>query len=565
MTASRITLGVGYGTHDSAVCLMSDGNILMALEQERLDRVKGSRAAPVAALEIILRETSLTLGDVDSIGLPMRRAAQLTRPVYDSLDFRKGAGWARKSSIEEINTTRRVRRLGGSLAAAAKPGTRPQYFRHHDAHAASVSGVADTADMAILVMDGIGEIDTVSFYIGKRNSAPSCIRRIRYPHSLGKVYGAICRHLGFFGPSKEGQVMGLAAYGEPTFQERIAQIVMNFAGDFKVDTSYFRLSASSARHSTVSDRFVHEFGPSRHPAEAISDLHRNLAASLQAHLNETVLNLTMWLTEETGRRRVALAGGVALNCVTNGVLARNDGIDELVIPPYPHDGGLAIGAAALCAWNSGQTVHPLSTSRLGPTLTPRSAISAAESAGLAATPIEVSQLARHLARGQLIGLVNGRAEFGPRALGGRSIIADPRAHQMRLRINQAVKNRDEFRPLAPCTTVEAAPTIFGLSGPSPYMSRSVSVRSDWVPRIPAVVHTDGTARVQTVSEDDDPVLYKLLQEFGSLTGCPVLVNTSFNGRDEPLVLSAADAIASGLAMGLDGLFLAGNFVDLQWR
>lgn len=556
---SELILGVGFGTHDSAICLMRNGAILSALEQERADRQKGSKAPPVDALQLCLTQAQLELPNVDVIASPMIPWRQLSRVLARPESFTSMRAVLRT----ELDTVRGVNRYLYDLKRRSSGrNARLVRFRHHDCHAASALWAQPNEESAILVVDGIGETDTVSIYSGDKSRGLKCLRRYRFPHSIGKVYGAVCRHLGFWGHSKEGRVMGLAAHGQPTFAQEFADMLWPGGRGFNVDTPLFRLSASSLHPSLVSPLFESRFGPGRAINQLVTLKHADLAASLQAGVTTALKGLVRQAMHLAERSEVTLAGGVALNCSANGEIARLPDVSSLFVPPYPHDGGLAIGAAVLASGSFRE--HPSGTrgARLGPQYSRTDVVKAAAILGLSPVEHSIEDVAALLARGYVLGWFQGRAEFGPRALGGRSILADARDLNVRRRINDAVKERDSFRPLAPCVKRDRASTIFELPYDTPYMSMSVPVRPDWWLRIPAVVHEDKSARVQTVDSDSEPELYRLLEVFEEITACPVLINTSFNGHDEPLVLTPTDAILSGQRIGLDGVWMDGLYVDL---
>jgi len=472
------------------------------------------------------------------------------------------------------------------------------FVEHHQAHAASAFYPSPFARAAVLTLDGVGEWATAASGLGERNTL-TLDREIRFPHSLGLLYSAFTYYCGFKVNSGEYKLMGLAPYGRPTYRDAILGEVMDLRpdGSFHLDMKYFNYCQGL---TMTSRRFDARFGgPPRHPESALTQRHMDLAASVQAATEEAVVRLAADLRSRTGCADLAMAGGVALNCVANGRLVRERVVDNLWVQPAAGDAGGALGAALFAHHRllgkprEADGRHDRQGgSLLGPSYGDEEIRAAAEAAGLIGTTLDdtarderVSEL---LASGKVVGWFQGRMEYGPRALGARSILGDARDPSMQARLNLAIKFRESFRPFAPIVLAERAAEWFDLRGgvESPYMlivadvNRSrllpiseadrATMESDPdllrrvnVPRstIPAATHVDGSARVQTVDLGRNPGLHALLSAFERRTGCPVLVNTSFNVRGEPIVCTPAEAIRCYLATGMDALAIGGHLFE----
>lgn len=517
-------LGVNAVFHDAAAAIIVDGQIIAATEEERLTRRKSrKRPVPFSNWEIpelsaraCLRIAGLAPEDLDAVAYSYDPA--LVPPLDGDVS----------ANYWEGLRTLYVRKAGEFLSRAL-PGLDAscvRYVDHHTAHAASAYLAAPVEQPAVMVVDGRGEVDTA--LLGWVDGASlKEFHRVRMPNSLGLFYEFATEHLGFRRSADEYKVMGLAAYGTPRFDDELSRWV----------------------RATDNGRFVTEpvdwarFNPRRLPSEPIEERNRDLAASVQRRLEEILLAMARWLRAASGRRSLVLAGGVAFNCVANARLAAEAGFDEVWVQPAAGDAGTALGAALHLASLCGDRVEPMRTARLG-----RAWDDSEIEAALRAARVPFTRhadialpVADALANNAIVGWFNGRSEFGPRALGGRSLLAHPGDPRNLHRLND-VKGREEFRPLAPIVLASWAPKIFRGQLPSPYMLFTHRVNADWSARIPAVVHVDGTSRVQTVNPADEPELASLLEAFRERTGLPVLVNTSFNTADRPIVDSPRDAL-----------------------
>ena len=511
-------LGVNAVFHDPAAALVVDGETVAAAEEERFSRRKhGKEAVPFSAWELpadamrwCLDHVGVEPGQVDAVAYS-----------YDP-DLAPPPGPAVTDDDWEGLRTLYVRRVPGFLATAL-PGLRTdrlRYVPHHVAHAASACVAAPAGRSAVLVLDGRGE---VASHLGGRwrDGTLDVLASQRLPHSLGLLYEEVTAHLGFRRSSDEYKVMALASYGDPD----------RFGDVFR---SHVRATADGGFNIAPLD--LARLAPARAPGEGWADVHADLAAAAQRRVEEIVLDLARWLQERTGDRTITLAGGVALNCVANGRLAAEGPFDDVWVQPAAGDAGTALGAALAVAAAMGDDCPPFTTAALGRGWDDdavEAVLKAAEQpyhrpADLAA------EVAAALADGAVVGWFQGRSEYGPRALGHRSLLCDPRRRENLSRMN-AIKGREEFRPVAPMVLAERATEIFEGVHPSPYMLFVHRVRPEWTDRVPAVVHVDGTARVQTVDAGDEPLMAAVLRAFDELTGVPVLVNTSFNTAGRPMV------------------------------
>jgi carbamoyltransferase len=511
-------LGVNAVFHDPAAALIVDGVPLAAAEEERFSRRKHGKDAvpfsawelPVEAMRWCLAEAGLTAADIDAVAYS-----------YDP-DLAPAPGPDVTADGWEGLRTLYVRRAPRFLATAL-PGLRPDrvgYVAHHVAHAASACMAAPAESSAVLVLDGRGE---VASHLGGRwhAGALEVLAGQRLPHSLGLLYEEVTAHLGFRRSSDEYKVMALASYGDPG----------RFGPAFRD-----RVRATGDGGFAVEPVDLATLAPARHPDEGWQDVHADLAAAVQRRLEEVVLDLARWLHARTGEETITLAGGVALNCVANGRLAAEGPFARVWVQPAAGDAGTALGAALAVAARRGEPRVSFTTAALGRGWDDdeiESVLKAAEQpyerpADLAETVAEA------LAKGAVVGWFQGRSEYGPRALGHRSLLCDPRRPENLGRMN-ALKGREEFRPVAPMVLADRAAEIFDGVQPSPYMLFVHRVRPGWVDRIPAAVHVDGTARIQTVSDADEPLVAAMLRAFERRTGVPVVVNTSFNTAGRPMV------------------------------
>ena len=563
-----LTLGLS-NMRDAAAALVENGRIIAAAEEERFVRIKHVTALPVHAIRFCLQTAGVRLCDVDAVAVPwkywqigrrarlaigsMLRSPQLFRVKGVRSADRLAHEWKELALLRSYLS----RRIDGT------PSPPPVFLDHHLCHAASAMLVSPFECTAVLVVDGASEAHTTML----AHADPDHIRvlkRIPLPHSLGQFYAAITAYLGFKPDHDEYIVMGLAGYGEPRFAQALRSQVLRSLPDGEVHLDTRLLDFHLARHRIFSSDFVHLFGPARLPEEEITQRHQDLAASAQLALEDTLLHLARQLKKLTNEDRLCLAGGVAYNCVANRRLWREAGFHELYVPPAAGDSGAALGAALWLTHRTGRCSERkvMRSAAWGPEFSEQACRAALEGTGLAVERLADSALcervARELAGGRLVFWFQGRMEWGPRALGNRSLLADPRREDIRVLINSKVKLREPFRPFAPSVLEERAAEYFDLPGPSPFMLCTAPVHSSMKGVIPAVVHVDGSARVQTVDIDSNPLYRLLLETFSRHTGVPVLLNTSFNVH-EPIVCTPQEAVRCFLRTEVDWLVM-GNLL-----
>jgi carbamoyltransferase len=588
-------LGISAFYHDSAAALVRDGEIVAAAQEERFTRKKHDSHFPTHAAEFCLSKAGIQLTDLDYVVFydkPFLKFERLleTYIAYAPRGLRSFQMamplWIREKLFQKTLLHDELDRLAPGFDWQHKL----LFAEHHLSHAASAFFPSPFEEALILTMDGVGEWATTSVALGRGNQI-DVIKEIHFPHSLGLLYSAFTYYTGFKVNSGEYKVMGLAPYGEP----RYAQRILDFLIDLKPDGS-FRLNLDFFNYCTgltmTNGKFDDLFqGPVRKPEEPLTQRHMDLAASVQQVLDEVVLRMTRSLAQETGMRNLCLAGGVALNCVTNGKVLRDGIFERIWIQPAAGDAGGALGAA-LAAFHQfqGQPRHAsgccdrMKGSFLGPDFPQPEIARRLTAAGARFEVLDDSALldacAEALTDEKALGWFQGRMEFGPRALGARSILADARSPRMQSVLNLKVKYRESFRPFAPSVLREFAGEWFELDGDSPYMLLVADVvephRKSMTPaeqelfgiaklnvprsEIPAVTHVDYSARIQTVHEQTNPLYHALLRRFHELTGCPVLVNTSFNVRGEPIVCSPEDAFRCFMGTEIDVMAVGNCFL-----
>ncbi|MGY0236300.1 carbamoyltransferase family protein [Longispora urticae] len=585
--------------HDSAAALLRDGEIVAFIEEERLSRLKHDGAFPRLAARWCLDEAGITLGDVDHVAYfwqgyreIQHALSHFVRHLPDTLAvFRNDGGDFTPKATGLVDTLRNqgVQRhpddyhVGGALLLHLKRSvrfgaivreqlgwTRPTKFKvhlvdHHHAHAASAYFLSPFDRAAIITWDGIGSDGTSTYFgLGEGDTIVD-LKRIRFPHSLGALYAAVTGFLGFHPSRDEGKVMGLAAYGTPRYVDAFAPLVgLTDGGAYELDLSYFRHHAT-AKHQ-VSRRFLDLFGPPRPRVRGEIDQHyADVAYALQDSLERVGLHAANWLARATGETRLCTAGGVALNSVMNGRILLETPFEEFYAQPAAADDGSALGAAVMVSttklgrpWKKGGEYI-----FLGASFGEDVMLAALEAAGLAHTRPDdlLDTTARAIADGRIVGWYQGRGECGPRALGNRSILADPRRADSKERLNEKVKHRESFRPFAPSCLAERAGEYFASGYPSPVMLLVFDVLEHQRDKVPSITHADGTARVQTVSRADNPLYHALISRFDELTGVPMLVNTSFNDNEEPIVCSPEEAVRCFLKTDMDALALGPFWVE----
>ena len=587
-------LGLSAFYHDSAACLVIDGNIVAAAQEERFTRKKHDAGFPTQAVAYCLTEAGIVAADLDYVVFYDKPFLKFERLLETYLAF---APRGFKSFVTSLPVWLKDKLLQKTMIAKVLTEqfggdidwtTRLLFSEHHLSHAASAFFPSPFEEAAVLTMDGVGEWTTTSLALGRGNQL-AVHKEIQFPHSLGLLYSAITYYTGFKVNSGEYKVMGLAPYGEPKYADLIKDNLIDIKedGSFHLDMSYFNYCTGL---TMTNERFDTLFGGPRRAAESqLTQREMDLAASVQAVTEEVVIKLATGIRKSTGLRNLCLAGGVALNCVANGKLLRKNIFDNIWIQPAAGDAGGAVGAA-LAAYHmmlkQPRTVNPADSMKggyLGPEYSQTDIEQRLTKAGAVFTSVSDSEMialtAQALAEGKAVGWHQGRMEFGPRALGGRSIIADPRSEAVQKQLNLKVKYRESFRPFAPSVLREDVSEWFDIQSDSPYMllvadvakSKQLPMTPEQeklfgieklnVPRsqIPAITHVDYSARIQTVHEHTNPKYFDLITKFKEMTGCPVLVNTSFNVRGEPIVCTPEDSF--NCLMGTEIEFLVvGNAI-----
>ena len=545
--------------HDSAAALVVDGVCVAAAEEERFTRKKHCAGFPIHAIQYCLREAGLKLSDIDEIAHGFDYAPYARFYPAETLSSRRYSDVYSKAALLQLVEKH----------LPEFPQDRVVQVGHHQAHAASAACTSGWDDCLTVVIDGMGEAESASVYLARKGHLER-LRWIPVHDSIGILYSLITLHLGFDFNSDEYKIMGLAPYGDPSrfrsfFDETV---ILEDDGAIRIPILGMNRSAEDRENYTATRRHLSEvLMEPRHPDAEIRDEHRDLAASLQECLDRTVLHLCGSFGRTTGQRRLAMAGGVALNCTANGHLMRSGLFDEIYIQPAAADDGSALGAALYRSMgNGGVRNRRFPVPYLGPGYD-ESRIEAAFSQFSDSIVVErfadldqtCAKAADLIAQGHVLAWFRGRMEFGPRALGNRSIIADPGRPEMRDRVNAMVKMREGFRPFAPAVSAEQVNIWFDVAPGTelPYMIFTVDVREKFRDELPAITHVNGSARVQTVSSDSNPEFHRLLQAVGKTTGREMVLNTSFNVKGQPIVNTPEEAIETFLGTGIDFLF-AGN-------
>jgi len=562
-------LGINAFGHDTSAALVIDGNLIAAVEEERLNREKNTRAFPHLSIEYCLKEAGIKFHEIDCISYAYKPHLWfLQRFLYHQLRFFPHAmeelRYAKRSATKFLN-------LKNNIRSELKTTKSIVLVKHHDAHIASTYLISPFEKSAILTLDGIGEYETSVQAVGYGNQ----IKRLgsaNFPHSLGLMYSCISHFVGYSAGLDEGKVMGLAAYGDSSHYYSEFKKIVRFKpfGKFEFDLSYFEYHKK--RNQWLSEKFYKIFGPKRGIDEIMTERHINVAAAAQKVLEETILHITEGLFEKTKLDAICLAGGVALNSVANGKILEQGLFKEIFIQPASGDSGLPIGSAFYVhnIINGKKRDFVEKHTYWGPKFTASEIIEELNNYELPIykSPNMAEEVAKLLTEKNVVGFYQGRMEFGPRALGNRSIIADPRFHDMKDIVNEKIKFRESYRPFAPAVLAEYCGDFFERDYTSPYMLLVYKAKPGVENIIPAVIHADGTGRVQTVEKELNPEYHGVISCFHKLTGVPVIINTSFNIKDEPIVCSPEDAIRCFLGTNIDVLVMDDYIVkkaDLDLR
>jgi carbamoyltransferase len=593
-----IIIGISAYYHDSACALVRDGVIVAAAQEERFSRRKHDAEFPLQALLFCLAEAGISADEVDYVAFYDKPFLKFERLLETYLSFAPRGFSSFRLALpvwlrEKLFLKNLLENELKAISTKCDWEKKLLFSEHHVSHAASAYYPSPFEDAAVLTLDGVGEWATSSLAIGRGNTL-EVRKEIHFPHSLGLLYSAFTYHLGFKVNSGEYKVMGLAPYGEPIYVQRIVEHLIDIKpdGSFRLNMDYFDYCAGL---SMTNARFSKLFGlQPRKPEQLLAQIHMDLAASLQVVTEQVISKLAAGIAQETGLKNLCLAGGVALNCVANGKLLRDGHFEHIWVQPAAGDAGGALGAALAAYHGFLGLPRPLCAGRdhmrgsyLGTHFQQDDIETRLRAAGAVFEVMDEAALlalcAADLADGKAVGWFQGRMEFGPRALGARSILGDPRSASMQSVLNLKVKYRESFRPFAPSVLREDIADWFEFEGDSPYMLMVAAVKPsrrielpDYeqtlfgidklnVPRsqIPAVTHVDFSARLQTVHADTNPKYYALLTEFKRLTGCPVLVNTSFNVRGEPIVNLPEQAFQCFMGTGIDVLVIGNCYLKKE--
>jgi carbamoyltransferase len=573
-----VILGINAYHANAAAAIVVDGRLVAAVEEERLNRVKYAAGLPAQAIQFCLDRAGVKLAEVDHIAVPRDRWARLGTKLRFAIRMPKFA-------LDRVRVMKRFAGIREDLASAfhlAPDDIRGQFHRieHHTAHLASTFFVSPFDRAAVLSADGLGDFASSMCAVGD-GPKMRILGEVAFPHSLGMYYTALTQYVGFWKFGDEYKVMGLAAYGQPEFLEEFRRIVWPDGPlSFRLGLEYFTHQSQGAdmtwRDATstpvlgrlFSSHLEKRLGPARKNGEPLTERHYNLAASMQAALEEVLVAYWNGLANESGQKALCLAGGVAFNCVANGRIFDATPFEQVWVQPAAGDAGLSIGAAFAVQHQilGRPREFTMEHAYWGPQFSPAEIRAVVDRVG-SADEVEIAQLdeaelvratAQHIADGKIVGWFQGAVEWGPRALGNRSILADPRRPEMKDILNRRIKHRESFRPFAPSIAEEATGEFFEKTHPSPFMTFAYPVRAEKRGVIPAPTHVDGTARLQTVSRTSNPLYWKLLHAVGDLTGVPVVLNTSFNDN-EPIVCRPEEALECFRRTRMDVLVL-GNFI-----
>jgi carbamoyltransferase len=553
-----ISLGINYSEmHDSAACIARDGHILFAVAEERLSRLKHDARFPSLSIEACLAAAGIRADQLDFVCFGWPPAIEAMKHDLKCM----ATGSLPLNYVDLVSTVRRnlnhTRKQNGKKQFLARFPTKAQFrfVEHHLAHAISTYSFSGFDDAAVLVLDGRGAWEASSLWHG-RDGRLEHVWTIPWPNSLGLFYAQFTQYLGFQPYSDEWKVMGLAPYGEPGINLR--DFIIPDDNPYKVSTRLL-LDDKPAPLAGITARL----GPQREAESEIDSKHKNVAFAVQDACEEAMMTLARAAVAKTGSRNICLAGGVALNSKANGKILSSGIIDRIFVQPAAGDDGVCLGAALAPYLDNGGKLpmHKMRHAYLGAENSDEEIEKALTTYKLRATRVAdpAAAAAEMLAKGKILGWVQGRMEFGPRALGARSILADPRDPEMNAKVNNAVKFREWWRPFAPSMLAEVAGEYIESATDSPFMILTAQVKPEKRSVIPSVTHVDGSARPQTVERDVNPLYWRLIREFGNRTGVPVVMNTSFNLRGEPIVSTPTDAVRTFFSSGMDALVI-GNFV-----
>jgi len=566
-------LGLNAYHGDSAAALLRDGKFAFAIEEERLNRIKHWAGFPALACQACLTASGLAPADIDRVAIGRDTNANLWRKIA----WVAGHPSALRQAVNRYRNRAAIAGLPDRLRSLGLGGARLHFVEHHRAHLASAFFVSPFDEAAVVSIDGFGDFSSAMWGVGRGNRI-DVKGAVRFPHSLGIFYSAFTQILGFPHYGDEYKMMGLAAYGSPVFAPAVRKVVTVKDDRIRLNLPYF-VHHSSGSEMTWNDgsptisplfsqRMADEFGPVRNPQSELEPRHADLAASVQLVFEEIVFGYLRYVQRETGMKNLAYAGGVALNCAANGKLFEQTPFTGLYIPPAANDAGISMGAALHVAHQIlGQPrTEVMNHAYFGPEFSDKEIRKILHDANVPFKEFGneedlLRETAAQIAQGKVTGWFQGRMEFGPRALGNRSILADPRRGEMKDILNHRIKRRESFRPFCPSIAAEATAKYFRNSYPSPFMVQAYPFHLEVCPKLSAVVHHDGTGRLQTVTRQANPRYWNLLREFEKVTDVPVLLNTSFN-ENEPIVNTPAEALSCFLRTNMD-LIVLGPFMVMK--
>ncbi len=535
-------LGISCFYHDAAACLLKDGKIIAAAEEERFTRIKHDNNFPFKAIEYCLKEAGISIGSVKYVGFyekPLLKFDRILQTFVETFPFsfllfyNAIPSWLNEKLKIKSIIKNKIGFKGDVL-----------FIDHHTSHASSTFFVSPFKDAAILTIDGVGEWKTTSLYTGKGNKITP-LKEIHFPHSLGLLYSTITAYLGFKVNDDEYKIMALAAYGKPKYYDKFRNMIdIKDDGSFRMDMEYFNYRNKSKMWSK---KLEEEFGPQREPETEITQRHKDIAATLQRVTEEVVIKITNHLHKTTKMRNLCIAGGVGLNTVVNGKLRKETPFKRIFIQPAATDAGGAIGAAMYIYHQilNNMRNYEMDHAYLGPSFSDKEIKQFLDKNSISYKEYDekdlIKKVAKLIADDKIIAWFQGRMEIGPRALGNRSILANPRNPDMKEIVNKKVKHREPFRPFAPSVLVEEGSNFFVGFHESPFMLFTFHTKKEKRNLIPSVIHVDGTSRIQTVKRETNKLYYDLIKEFQRLTNIPLILNTSFNVRGEPIVCTPEDA------------------------
>ena len=570
-------LGLNAYHGDASACLLIDGQVVSATEEERIRRIKHWAGFPSEAIKFCLEDAGLTLKDIDVVTISRDPYANFGLKVISALKNRLSIG----NIKDRVSNIRKAGNIEGEFRLHF-----PDQFssmkakfvnvEHHRSHLASAFFVSPFEDSAVLSIDGFGDFSSVMTSYGKGNQL-TVLDKVNYPHSLGVFYTAFTQYLGFPHYGDEYKVMGLAPYGKALYKEQVRQVIeLTSDGLFKLNLNYFNHTRNGVNmtwtdgipfvDTMYSNQFIKSFGPARGKEEELSQYHKDLAASVQAVTEEVIFHMAEHLRLKTKSENLCLAGGVGQNSVANGKIILNTGFKNLYIPPAAHDAGTSIGSALYYYHQTEKNKRTLvsKTGYYGYKATKEEIEETLTRNNVAFQYFEdrealIDIVTDRIIDGQVIGWYQGRAEFGPRALGHRSIIADPRRNDAKEILNLKIKRRESFRPFAPSILIEKVPDYFEQTDEVPFMEKVFIIKPEMRDKIPAVTHVDGTGRLQSVDKLNEPIYHRLIERFNEKTGVPILLNTSFN-ENEPIVNTPQEALDCYLRTKMDVLVMDNFYI-----